>query len=136
MPLLPENYEYDKFPKRLVERKDAAPKLTEIQQLALEYFTQDNTGLTYPIYIVVANGEHKGKKFKWTEHNFFLTPSGYKKHMELNSHNYYGEVRPVVKHARRNPEMEAFTKYLYGIFKEIATPEQLARLHSITSIYQ
>jgi hypothetical protein len=42
-------------------------------------------------------------------HNFFFTEEGYKKHMELNSHNYRhykGEPYSYVMHAFRNPELK------------------------------
>lgn len=52
------------------------------------------------------------------EENFFLTERGYKKHMELNGHNYrrLRDVQSYVKHAGRNPEV----KKLFEIIKSFA----------------
>lgn len=50
----------------------------------------------------------------WDTEQMFFTHSGYKRHMDLNIHNYRGDkaVRPYVVHAFRNPEMREMVQAL------------------------
>lgn len=51
------------------------------------------------------------------EDNVFFTDRGYEEHMRLNGHNVRrgGEVHTYMKHAFRNPEMEAVFKLIEEI---------------------
>jgi len=53
--------------------------------------------------------------------NVFFTEEGYKRHMELNKHNYRSEepVTSYVKYCFRNPEIEGLFKVLTEISKEV-----------------
>ena len=56
-------------------------------------------------------------------HEFFLTHSGFEKHMEMNRHNYRDDSSFYVRHLWRNPELER----LLGIVDKFATVEVNAK---------
>jgi hypothetical protein len=48
----------------------------------------------------------------WVGRQWFLTRAGYDQHVRLNRHNYRKEIRPYVRHAFRNPEIEQVIGWL------------------------
>jgi hypothetical protein len=104
-----------------------------LQQLAMDYFTQDNKGTAFPFYVCVEVFNKKGEHKK--DEGVFLTPQGYEQHMELNAHNYYTPVRMGVRYFYRNPQAILLVQMLFEVFKTIATPEQIAWVRSKTNIF-
>lgn len=55
----------------------------------------------------------------WETENVFLSEEGYKRHMELNSHNYRrNEVQDFLIFAHRNPELKELYAAIRALIKE------------------
>jgi hypothetical protein len=63
----------------------------------------------------------------WVDKAWFLTHSGYEEHLQLNRHNYRGEIRKFVHHAFRAPEF----KRIYAWLEELVRlREEIERLRA------
>ena len=65
----------------------------------------------------------------WEDRNWFFTMEGYTAHVQLNKHNYRGEIRPYIMHMFRNPEMKMVWDLLteiglYSPKKEVEIPSK------------